>query len=131
MRLHKIFNKYFPSVFSSFALVNCAPKPQALNDDDDDDDGLSANEIIPKFIHQSLDYNAMVNHFKDFFMYLPVMFTTLKETMSGFPKFAEGVKILTSGITPNMAEEEQDCKCKPQTTETEKRNDIERITEYN
>ncbi|XP_017121571.1 uncharacterized protein LOC108142328 [Drosophila elegans] len=55
-----------------------------------------------------VDYHTVVGHFKDFFMYLPVMMTTLKETMSGFPKFAEGVRILTSG---KGRVDGEDCKC--------------------
>ncbi|KAH8364607.1 hypothetical protein KR084_008881 [Drosophila pseudotakahashii] len=55
-----------------------------------------------------VDYHTVVGHFKDFFMYLPVMMTTIKETMSGFPKFAEGVRILTSG---KGRVDGEDCKC--------------------
>ncbi|EDV52456.1 uncharacterized protein LOC6545888 isoform X1 [Drosophila erecta] len=55
-----------------------------------------------------VDYHTVVGHFKDFFMYLPVMMTTLKETMSGFPKFAEGMRILTSG---RGRVDGEDCKC--------------------
>ncbi|XP_053953387.1 uncharacterized protein LOC128860135 isoform X2 [Anastrepha ludens] len=43
-----------------------------------------------------MDYNMLVTHLRDFFMYLPVMMTSLRESMSGFPKFAEGIRILTS-----------------------------------
>lgn len=88
-------------VFSFFVLTSCAPKPEDDMDEDNED-------VLPKLINQSLDYNVMVGHFKDFFMYLPVMFTTLRETMTGFPKFAEGIKMLTSG-SPSS----DDCKCKP------------------
>ncbi|KAM8707665.1 hypothetical protein ACLKA7_014746 [Drosophila subpalustris] len=59
-----------------------------------------------------VDYHTVVGHFKDFFMYLPVMMTTLKETMSGFPKFAEGVRILTSG---KGRVDGEDCKCSQNT----------------
>ncbi|XP_017134655.1 uncharacterized protein LOC108150864 [Drosophila miranda] len=58
---------------------------------------------------RSVDYHTVVGHFKDFFMYLPVMMTTIKETMSGFPKFAEGVRILTSG--KGRVDGGEDCKC--------------------
>ncbi|KAH8307427.1 hypothetical protein KR044_011720, partial [Drosophila immigrans] len=54
-----------------------------------------------------VDYHTVVGHFKDFFMYLPVMMTTLKETMSGFPKFAEGVRILSG----KGRVDGEDCKC--------------------
>ncbi|ALC44517.1 CG14187 [Drosophila busckii] len=57
---------------------------------------------------RQVDYHTVVGHFKDFFMYLPVMMTTIKETMSGFPKFAEGMRILTSGKGRIDGE---DCKC--------------------
>ncbi|XP_068149098.1 uncharacterized protein [Drosophila tropicalis] len=59
-------------------------------------------------VGRGVDYHTVVGHFKDFFMYLPVMMTTLKETMSGFPKFAEGMRILTSGKGRIDGE---DCKC--------------------
>ncbi|XP_067642797.1 uncharacterized protein [Eurosta solidaginis] len=39
--------------------------------------------------NSQIDYNTIFAHVKDFFMYLPVMMTTFKETMNGFPKFAE------------------------------------------
>ncbi|XP_017034155.1 uncharacterized protein [Drosophila kikkawai] len=55
-----------------------------------------------------VDYHTVVGHFKDFFMHLPVMMTTIKETMSGFPKFAEGMRILTSG---KGRVDGEDCKC--------------------
>ncbi|BFF96616.1 uncharacterized protein DMAD_05211 [Drosophila madeirensis] len=58
---------------------------------------------------RSVDYHTVVGHFKDFFMYLPVMMTTIKETMSGFPKFAEGVRILTSG--KGRVDGGEECKC--------------------
>ncbi|KAH8419616.1 hypothetical protein KR222_009891, partial [Zaprionus bogoriensis] len=54
-----------------------------------------------------LDYHTVIGHFKDFFMYLPVMMTTIKETMSGFPKFAEGMRILTG----KGRVDGEDCKC--------------------
>lgn len=59
---------------------------------------------------QNMDYNAMMNNFKDFFMYLPVMMTSFREGMSGFPKFAEGLRILAS---PTLERADDDCKCKP------------------
>ncbi|KAH8378828.1 hypothetical protein KR009_001683 [Drosophila setifemur] len=75
----------------------------------------SGNDIDFDGNHQSsgsggrpVDYHTVVGHFKDFFMYLPVMMTTLKETMSGFPKFAEGMRILTSG---KGRVDGEDCKC--------------------
>ncbi|XP_030372888.1 uncharacterized protein LOC115622905 [Scaptodrosophila lebanonensis] len=58
--------------------------------------------------NRPVDYHTVVGHFKDFFMYLPVMMTTLKETMSGFPKFAEGIRILASG---KGRVDGEDCKC--------------------
>ncbi|XP_075161641.1 uncharacterized protein LOC142234398 [Haematobia irritans] len=110
-------------IFSYVMIIDCAPRSRELDDDDDED---TVNEIIPTFINQSLDYNAVVGHFKDFFMYLPVMFTTLKETMSGFPKLAEGVKILTSGMTPaGTISSEEHCKCKSTTITTMRSNDID------
>lgn len=54
-----------------------------------------------------VDYHTVIGHFKDFFMYLPVMMTTLKETMSGFPKFAEGMRILSG----KGRVDGEDCKC--------------------
>uniref|UniRef100_A0A1I8NYJ4 Uncharacterized protein n=1 Tax=Stomoxys calcitrans TaxID=35570 RepID=A0A1I8NYJ4_STOCA len=107
-------------ISSSCLMAYAAPRPQDL---DDEEDVNGVNEVIPKFINQSLDYNAVVGHFKDFFMYLPVMFTTLKETMSGFPKFAEGVKILSSSIGPTP--EEPNCKCKASTPTVLSSNDID------
>ncbi|XP_017059506.1 uncharacterized protein LOC108100240 [Drosophila ficusphila] len=71
---------------------------------DIDNDGSNQNSGNGRLV----DYHTVVGHFKDFFMYLPVMMTTLKETMSGFPKFAEGVRILTSGKGRIDGE---DCKC--------------------
>ena len=79
--------------------------PQRDNDD--------MNEVtLPHFMNQSVDYNAMMSHFKDFFMYLPIMFTTFRETMSGFPKLAEGIRILTSPNYEKAYEDESECKCK-------------------
>lgn len=63
-------------------------------------------------MNQNVDYNAMMGHFKDFFMYLPVMFTTFRETMSGFPKLAEGIRILTSPGFEKSYDDDDDCKCK-------------------
>lgn len=61
----------------------------------------------------AVDYNTVMGHFKDFFMYMPVMMTTLKETMTGFPKFAEGIRILAS----KNGRLDDDCKCKQNSNE--------------
>lgn len=53
-----------------------------------------------------------MTHFKDLFMYLPVMFTSFRETMSGFPKLAESIRILTSPTFERTYDDDDDCKCK-------------------
>lgn len=58
-------------------------------------------------VNRGVDYHTVIGHFKDFFMYLPVMMTTIKETMSGFPKFAEGMRILSG----KGRVDGEDCKC--------------------
>ncbi|XP_011188043.3 uncharacterized protein LOC105215693 [Zeugodacus cucurbitae] len=65
-----------------------------------------------------MDYNMMFTHVKDFFMYLPVMMTTLRESMAGFPKFAEGIRILTS---KNGRLEGADCNCEKNSNEIDSR----------
>ncbi|XP_037931865.1 uncharacterized protein LOC119666653 [Teleopsis dalmanni] len=86
-----------------YSLVSAAPYPQ-----NDIDSSFAGNT-------GAMDYNTVVGHFKDFFMYLPVMMTTLKETMTGFPKFAEGIRILTS----KNGRTEDDCNCKRSSNEIE------------
>ncbi|XP_017488318.1 PREDICTED: uncharacterized protein LOC108376605 [Rhagoletis zephyria] len=65
-----------------------------------------------------MDYNMLFSHVKDFFMYLPVMMTTFKESMAGFPKFAEGVRILTS---KSGRREGADCNCEKNSNEIDSR----------
>ncbi|XP_053953386.1 uncharacterized protein LOC128860135 isoform X1 [Anastrepha ludens] len=65
-----------------------------------------------------MDYNMLVTHLRDFFMYLPVMMTSLRESMSGFPKFAEGIRILTSK-TGRL--EGADCNCEKNSNEIDSR----------
>lgn len=82
-------------------------------------------DVLPNLMNQNVDYNAMMGHFKDFFMYLPVMFTTFRETMSGFPKIAEGIRILTSPNFEKNYEDTDDCKCKPKSRQNS--NEIDKL----
>ncbi|CAD7005698.1 unnamed protein product [Ceratitis capitata] len=66
-----------------------------------------------------MDYNMLFTHVKDFFMYLPVMMTTLRESMSGFPKFAEGIRILTS--KNGRLEGSSECNCDKNSNEIDSR----------
>ncbi|EDV39253.1 uncharacterized protein Dana_GF25211 [Drosophila ananassae] len=93
----------FQALAISFLLVlpTCLALPYASSGGNDIDVDNSGGG-------RPVDYHTVVGHLKDFFMYMPVMMTTLKETMSGFPKFAEGMRILTSG---KGRADGEDCKC--------------------
>ncbi|KAI8123582.1 hypothetical protein CVS40_5930 [Lucilia cuprina] len=103
--MEKIAVVYIILVFGLISLIAAAPTPQTDNDDTNFD-------VLPNVMNQSVDYNAVMGHFKDFFMYLPVMFTSFRETMSGFPKLAEGLRILTNPSFDKIYDEDDDCKCK-------------------
>ncbi|XP_039487086.1 uncharacterized protein LOC120448922 [Drosophila santomea] len=100
------FQFQLQAVATVFLLVSqlCFALPFASSGNDIESDGNIQNSGTGR----PVDYHTVVGHFKDFFMYLPVMMTTLKETMSGFPKFAEGMRILTSG---KGRVDGDDCKC--------------------
>ncbi|XP_034482828.1 uncharacterized protein LOC117788240 [Drosophila innubila] len=97
------------------AMQHCWAMPYVQNGNDIDVDGNYQGAGGNGGNGRPVDYHTVVGHFKDFFMYLPVMMTTLKETMSGFPKFAEGVRILTSG---KGRVDGEDCKCSQNTLPT-------------
>lgn len=90
------------------AMRHCCGLPYGSAGNDIDIDGNYQGTGGGGANGRPIDYHTVVGHFKDFFMYLPVMMTTIKETMSGFPKFAEGMRILTSG---KGRVDGEDCKC--------------------
>ncbi|XP_017956238.1 uncharacterized protein LOC108651239 [Drosophila navojoa] len=90
------------------AMRHCTAVPYGSPGNEIDGDGSYQGAGGSSASGRTVDYHTVVGHFKDFFMYLPVMMTTLKETMSGFPKFAEGMRILTSG---KGRVDGEDCKC--------------------
>ncbi|XP_034107422.1 uncharacterized protein LOC117570086 [Drosophila albomicans] len=103
-------SKQFQVVAIAILLVmqHCWAMPFAPTDNDIDIDGhYQGTGGSAAGNGRPVDYHTVVGHFKDFFMYLPVMMTTLKETMSGFPKFAEGVRILSG----KGRVDGEDCKC--------------------
>lgn len=118
--------------YSIFWLVHLqrlhAAPPHSSNDIDYNDsssasgNGGAGNALGNLFrgnnYNSPMDYNMLFTHVKDFFMYLPVMVTTLKESMAGFPKFAEGIRILTS---KNGRLEDADCNCEKNSNEIDSR----------
>ncbi|XP_017080303.1 uncharacterized protein LOC108114061 [Drosophila eugracilis] len=101
---HQRFQLQAGATVFLLVLQLCCALPHSSSPGNEIDDGNYQNSGIGR----PVDYHTVVGHFKDFFMYLPVMMTTLKETMSGFPKFAEGMRILTSG---KGRVDGEDCKC--------------------
>ncbi|XP_018791054.1 PREDICTED: uncharacterized protein LOC108970237 [Bactrocera latifrons] len=107
-------------------LLHAAPSHSSNDIDYNDSSSASGNggagnslgNLFRGNNNSQMDYNMMFTHVKDFFMYLPVMMTTLRESMSGFPKFAEGIRILTS---KNGRLEGADCNCEKNSNEIDSR----------
>ncbi|XP_055857086.1 uncharacterized protein LOC129919969 [Episyrphus balteatus] len=62
----------------------------------------------------NIDYNQVVSHMKELMMYLPVLMTTVKETMTGFPKINEGINSLGSRrlFLGSGRQNDGKCRCK-------------------
>ncbi|KAL9904990.1 uncharacterized protein ACN2A1_005071 [Glossina fuscipes fuscipes] len=124
LKMFSLYENLLIILVSSYVWLqaNCNPLPQKE---------IENNNID---VVQGWDYNTLAGHFKDFFMYLPIMFTSLKETMNGFPKMAEGIKILTSQAEqlPSNSDifDDNECKCNSHVTQ-QNANNIENDNLYN
>ena len=67
----------------------------------------------------NVDYQQVVGHMKELMMYLPVLMTTVKETMTGFPKITEGLNTMRGRRFSLGCGRDGKCKCKQIKNEAE------------